>query len=148
MGGFALGVSSDVTLDLDYNDTEVLKEHPIVGQFMGLAFNDVLGIVGVDRETVEGYSVNWTDAHEAISNDKDHDYYNRVMEGKAAVAVLKIVEALDSGSSAAKLEFVHENLFTGSASVKSPGIGKAGSLAAKFFFMQERVNDALDLVTS
>jgi len=72
MGGFALGVSSDVTLDLDYTDMDELKEHPMGGQFMGLAFNDVFGMIGLERGMIEGYSLNLTDAHEAIIADKEH----------------------------------------------------------------------------
>jgi len=68
------------------------------------------------------------------------------MRVKAAIAAQKIVEALDTGASAAKFECVHENLFTGSASVKAPGVGKAGSLAMKLFFMKENVAEALEMV--
>lgn len=146
MGGFALGLSSDVTLDLDYSDMDELKEHPMAGQFIELAFNDAFGMIGVPRESIDGYNLELTEAQEAITQDKDHEHFNDCMRAKAAIAGLRIIESLDSGNSAVEFNCVHENLFTGSASVKTPGAGAAGAIAMKLFLMKEDVASALAMI--
>jgi hypothetical protein len=41
MGSPAFGLSSNSSIDLDYDDLDELKEHPVLGQFVGLTFKQL-----------------------------------------------------------------------------------------------------------
>ena len=48
-----LGVSGSVALN--FEDAEDLKEHPMIGDKVGLKFSDVLGMMGIDKAAIESY---------------------------------------------------------------------------------------------
>lgn len=57
MGAPALGLSSDVSLDLSYSDLDDLKEHPMLSQFIGMTFNDIFGMAGMERSMLEDFDI-------------------------------------------------------------------------------------------
>lgn len=147
MGGFALGVESDVSVELEYDDMDELKEHPIASQIIGLTFNNIVSMAGLYRGELEDYSLPWTEVHEAIVNSEEYNAHKQMLIGvKFASALVMVLKALDTGASQAKCEFVHENLFTGSANVKTPGLGKASSLALNALFIKEKVSGSLAMI--
>lgn len=87
--GFALGISSDVSLELDYSDMDELKEHPMAGQLINLTFDDALGMtVGLDRNEVEKFKIPLTDVHEEIYKNEKHRFH-------AAVEAVKGLDVLN-----------------------------------------------------
>ena len=80
MGGFALGLSSNVSLDLDFDDMDELKEHPMAGAFIGLAFNDGADMVGIPRQMIDDYKLELTEAQAAIAaGSQDHEHFDTCM---------------------------------------------------------------------
>lgn len=48
--GIALGISSKLSLELDFDDADELKDHPVIGKFLNFKFNDKLAEQGATRE--------------------------------------------------------------------------------------------------
>merc|ERR1719198_193018 len=130
-----------------------LKEHPMIGQFVGMAFNDVLGMSGMSREMLDNFDL------EKLEKEKDEEIFSHLdpetlqpkgdwnplngmdgihaMERKVQKTAMKMLEALDQGESFVSAECVHENLFTGSVNMKAKGIGALSKLFMKFYVRME-----------
>jgi len=58
-----LGVSGSV--NLKFEDEDDLKEHPMIGDKVGMKASDVLAMVGIDKDSVSGYSTDLSGIDEA-----------------------------------------------------------------------------------
>lgn len=81
--------------------------------------------------------MNFTDAHEAMLADPNHEHYEKVKMMKAFESFIEALQKFDSCGSHAHIDFVHENLCSGSIDVTAPGIGSAFAIYAKHFALTQ-----------